>query len=128
MQKTGVILYVDDEPINLKLFVILFRSMYEIITAESGSEALNQLESNPQINIVITDMKMPGMNGLEFVKKARSKYRGIPFFLLSGYGLTPEIENALDEQLIDGYFQKPINKSLIVKELQNHLNCCRLVD
>ncbi len=124
MQNTSVVLYVDDEPINLKLFVILFRNIYKIITAQSGSEALALLEENPQINLVITDMKMPGMNGLEFVKKARSKYRGIPFFLLSGYGLTPEIENALDNQLIDGYFQKPINKSVIVKELQNHLNYC----
>lgn len=121
MQNTGVVLYVDDEPINLKLFVILFRSTYKIITAQSGNEALALLESNSQINLVITDMKMPGMNGLEFVKAARNKYNGIPFFLLSGYGLTPEIENALEEQLIDGYFQKPVNKSLIVKELQKHI-------
>ncbi len=121
MQNLGVVLYVDDEPINLKLFTIMFRGVYEIITAESGDKAIDLLESNKEIGAIITDMKMPGMNGLEFVKMAKSVRNELPFFLLSGYGLTPEIEEALDADLIDGYFQKPLKKSKIEEELNKYL-------
>lgn len=121
MQSLGVVLYVDDEPINLKLFKIMFRGVYQIVTADSGSQALELLGGDAEVDVVITDMKMPGMNGLDFVKMAREKRGGIPYFLLSGYGLTPEIEKALDENLIDGYFQKPLKKAKIEEELSNYL-------
>ncbi|MGQ1786368.1 MULTISPECIES: response regulator [unclassified Saccharicrinis] len=122
MCKLGVVLYVDDEPINLKLFTIMFRGVYEIVTAESGAEALEILDDHTGIDVVITDMKMSGMNGLDFVSAARKVRGGIPYFLLSGYGLTPEIEKALDADLIDGYFQKPLKKSKIEEELEAYLN------
>ncbi|SMO76857.1 CheY chemotaxis protein or a CheY-like REC (receiver) domain [Saccharicrinis carchari] len=122
MKNAGVVLYVDDEPINLKLFNIMFRNIFKIITAQSGSEALELLQSNPEVNVVVSDMKMPGMNGLEFIETARIQRGEIPFFLLSGYGMTPEIEKALNDQLIDGYFQKPLKKSLVEQELIKHMN------
>ncbi|WP_066631127.1 response regulator [Labilibacter marinus] len=117
MQSLGVVLYVDDEPINLKLFGIMFRGVFEIITSESGMDALNVLADKKDIGAVITDMKMPGMNGLEFVMEARKVRADLPYFLLSGYGLTPEIDEALNKDLIDGYFQKPLKKSKIEEEL-----------
>ncbi len=120
MQNLGVVLYVDDEPINLKLFTIMFRGVFEIVTAESGSKALNILDEDEKIGVVITDMKMPGMSGLDFVKEAKRHNDKIPYFLLSGYGLTPEIERALDAKLIDGYFQKPLKKSMIEQELNRY--------
>jgi len=121
MQSLGVVLYVDDEPINLKLFKIMFRGVYQIVTAESGAQALELLNTDKSVNVVITDMKMPGMNGLDFVKLARGIRSEIPYFLLSGYGLTPEIENALDDDLIDGYFQKPLKKSKIEDKLSAYV-------
>ena len=121
MRNLGVVLYVDDEPINLKLFNIMFRGVYEIITAESGTEALQILDEQTEVSVVITDMKMPLMNGLEFVSAARKIRADIPYFLLSGYGLTPEIEKALRLEWIDGYFQKPLKKSKIEDELSKYL-------
>ena len=122
MHKLGVVLYVDDEPINLRLFTIMFRGVYAIVTKESGIEALEYLENNNNVNAVITDMKMPGISGLEFILKAREKAKNVPFFLLSGYGLTPEIEEAINNNLIDGYFQKPLKKSKIEEELNKYIN------
>jgi two-component system response regulator (stage 0 sporulation protein F) len=103
------ILYVDDEPINLILFRSVFKNQYTIHTAESGITGMKVLGENKKINIVISDMKMPGMDGLEFISKARELYPLITFFILTGYEVTPEIQNSLDSGLIRRCFQKPMN-------------------
>jgi two-component system, response regulator, stage 0 sporulation protein F len=101
------ILYVDDEYTNLMLFRINFQKKYNVITSYSGIEGLEQLRTHPEIVIVISDMKMPGMDGLEFIKKAKSEFPDVVFFILTGYDITPEIENALESELISKYFSKP---------------------
>jgi two-component system, response regulator, stage 0 sporulation protein F len=108
------LLYVDDEPINLYLFEINFKKRYDVITCLSGYEGLDQLMANPDIKSVVSDMNMPGMNGLEFIRLAKNKYPEISFFILTGYNITDEIGNALNEKLINRYFRKPLN----VKEIE----------
>jgi two-component system response regulator (stage 0 sporulation protein F) len=103
------LLYVDDEPINLYIFEIYFRKKYEVITGTSGFEGLAQLKAHRDIRIVISDMNMPGMNGLEFVRMAKEEFSDIAFYILTGYDITEEIKNALDKRLIDKYFRKPLN-------------------
>jgi two-component system response regulator (stage 0 sporulation protein F) len=74
MEKKDItILYVDDEQVNLRIFEINFRKRYNVITAVSGEQGLEKLEENGDIIVVVSDMKMPGMNGIEFIKKAREK-------------------------------------------------------
>ena len=68
------ILYVDDEQINLKLFIIGMRKNYDVITAENGLIGLEILAKNEDTKIVVSDMRMPKMNGLEFIKEAKRKY------------------------------------------------------
>jgi len=109
MSRKPTILYVDDEPINLKLFEINFKKQYEVITAIDGYDGLAQLEKNTTIKAVVSDMKMPRMNGIEFIKKAKEKYTDAKFFMLSGFETTPEIESALEKGLILRYFRKPFN-------------------
>jgi len=52
---------------------------------------------------------MPGMNGIDFIKLAKEQRENIVCFILSGYDVTEEINNAYNERLIDRYFQKPFN-------------------
>lgn len=111
------ILYVDDEPINLQLFEINFRNDYCVLTAESGFKGLEILKSEPEILLVISDMKMPGMNGIEFIKIAKQEYPNILFYILTGFEITEEIEGALNEELILKYFHKPFD----MKELKNSI-------
>ena len=67
------ILYVDDEDVNLFLFEKTFESYYTVITAKSGDEGLKKIEEHQKdIAVVISDMRMPGMNGIEFIEIARS--------------------------------------------------------
>ncbi len=107
------VLYVDDEPINLMLFKANFKKKFEIITAESGSEGLLRLKENSNTKVVISDMKMPGMNGIEFIRIAKKDFPNVSFYILTGFDITDEISNALDENLIHKYFQKPFNISEI---------------
>jgi two-component system response regulator (stage 0 sporulation protein F) len=116
------ILYVDDEIINIDLFKLSFRNKYDIITALSGDEGIHILHKEKDINLVISDMRMPGMNGLEFIEKAKKIYKNIPYIILSGYAKSPQINQAIEDRLIRNYFTKPFNKTLLEKEIENCIN------
>ncbi|MBI9064751.1 MAG: response regulator [Marinilabiliaceae bacterium] len=67
MEKKNL-LYVDDEPINLQLFKFNFRQHYNLFLAQSAMEGLEILQKE-DVSIVISDFKMPEMNGLDFLRK-----------------------------------------------------------
>jgi len=115
------ILYVDDEQLNLQLFLMLFEKKYNIITANSGDDGLNKLKKN-NVSIVISDMKMPGMNGIEFIKKAKTEYKQIKYFILTGFEITNEISKALEENLICSYFKKPLVPTDLEKKINEVIN------
>lgn len=120
MENKNRILYVDDEVLNLTVFQLTFKNQYEVITAKNGLEGLQSLDANPDVYAVISDMKMPEMNGIEFIKKANSKYPEKKYFILTGFSITDEIKQALDEGLILEYFQKPFNKALIQSSIDSN--------
>lgn len=113
MEKKIKILYVDDEPINLMLFSALFSNKYEVVESGSGFDALRLLEEDRGIQVVISDMKMHQMNGIEFITRAKKIYPDLHYYILSGYELTREIQEALDTGLIIKYFQKPFVMNVI---------------
>jgi len=116
------LLYVDDESINLELFRMSFRKTFNVYTAESGDIGLEILKNTAEINVVISDMKMPFMTGLEFIQRAFTLNNSIRFFLLSGYSITPEINESIKSGLVTGYFQKPFIKSDIINSVKEVLN------
>lgn len=122
MSNKPVLLYVDDEPLNLKLFAINFRNKFEVITSESPYEGIEILKSNSHIGIVISDMKMPGMNGIEFIRQAREEFPNLVYFILTGFDITDEISSALNEGLISKYFRKPFNINDIEVSINHTLN------
>ncbi len=118
MNQNVTILCVDDEPINLRLFELNFKKKYRIITALSGMEGLIKLEEDAGIIVVVSDMRMPGMNGIEFIKEARLKHTHVIYFILTGFDITPEINDALQENIIHKYFSKPLNIKLMEKAIE----------
>lgn len=112
------ILYVDDEAINLKLFVINLGKYYEIVTAEDGIDGLEKLAQHPDIAIAISDMRMPRMNGIQFVEQANKLRPDILYFILTGFEITLEIQDALNKKLILKYFKKPFNLKDLQKEIE----------
>ncbi len=115
-KKDAKILYVDDEEPNLFLFKVNFQMKYPVLTATSGDEALDLLEDqHKDIIAVISDMRMPRMNGVEFISIAKEKYNNIAYFILTGYDYNDEIDSALKNKLIRKYFTKPFE----MKEIES---------
>ncbi len=101
------ILVVDDDPFVAEMLaVILDADGYEVETAESGEDALTKFAAAPDIGLVISDMNMPGMTGLELIGRIRASRPGIPAILLTGsddVALGQEVDEYLlkDEDLQD---------------------------
>ncbi|MFN8207327.1 MAG: response regulator [Bacteroidales bacterium] len=111
------ILYVDDEPINLQLFEANLKRDYQVFTAEGGVKGLEILDSNKDILVVVSDMKMPRMNGMEFIHLAISRFPQVRYYILTGFDITDEIQDAIQRGVIQKYFRKPFNIKEIGAEL-----------
>lgn len=87
-QERGKILVVDDE-IDVREMIATGLALdgYEVRTAQGGADALEQLRAEA-VSILITDFKMPGMNGVEMVTRIREIAPDIPVIIVTGY-LTP---------------------------------------
>jgi two-component system, response regulator, stage 0 sporulation protein F len=109
MTEKTKILYVDDELINLQLFRINMGKKYNVLTAENGLKGLEIMSGNEDIAVVISDMKMPKMNGIEFITTAKKQFPKIDYFILTGYEITQEIQDAIDAGIVLKYFRKPFS-------------------
>lgn len=101
-----VILYVDDEENNLISFKATFRIKYKVYTAISGDEAMKILDQN-NIEIIITDQRMPNMTGVEFLEKVLVKYPDTMRILLTGYTDMAAVVDAINKGKIFHYLTKP---------------------
>ena len=109
-EKKKPLMYVDDEFINLELFRLNFESEYSVITARSGREALEILKDNA-VHVIISDLKMPGMNGLEFIEKVKEREPGKICMILTAYMEPEVILKSRDSNLIFKYMSKPWQKN-----------------
>lgn len=115
--KAKTILYVDDEEVNLFLFQRMFESRYRILTAGNAEEALRLIQSNSgEVDAVISDMRMPGIDGLTFIRRARQFADEIPYYVLTAFSYDKDIEKAIEDQLIRKAFTKPLDASVITAE------------
>jgi len=115
------ILYVDDEEINVFLFKHNFSENYEVVTALNGMEGLDLLDRHADIQFIISDMNMPEMSGMEFISEAKALYPDKLYYILAGYDVNDEIQNALDQKLIKKYFKKPLDPEILETALKETL-------
>lgn len=102
-----VILLVDDEPNVISALRRLLRPhAYQVKTAEGGEQALNILETEP-IDLIVSDMRMPGMNGAQLLAKARTHWPDTLRILLTGYADISSAISAINEGGIYRYIAKP---------------------
>ena len=116
--KKPSILYVDDDSVNLMLFEAMMEDKYNVILAEDGLNGLNILDSHSDIQVVISDMRMPHMDGIEFISKAKAKYPAVSYFMLTAYDISNNIKEAFDQGLFLQCFSKPFN----VKKMEEEIN------
>ncbi|MBQ7925809.1 MAG: response regulator [Lachnospiraceae bacterium] len=113
------ILTVDDEMMNNKIIEHIMKDepMYQLVSAGSGLEALKILEGC-EFDLILLDVKMPGMDGLETLKRIREKYR-TPVVLMTG-DKTLDISAGFAEYGCDDYITKPF-LPLLVKEIVHNM-------
>jgi YesN/AraC family two-component response regulator len=100
------------------LFEANLEKKFHIITAENGIKGLELISVNNDIKVVVSDMKMPVMSGIEFIQRARNNFPEINYYILTGFEITDEIQQALDNGLIRKYFRKPFNMNEISSEIE----------
>ncbi|PLX50863.1 MAG: histidine kinase [Desulfobulbaceae bacterium] len=110
MSEPVTILCVDDEANVLKALQRLFMDEeYELLTAETGEQGLALLDQEPATQIVISDYRMPGMNGVDFLKEVCARRPDTVRIVLSGYADTAAIVSAINEGQIYKFIPKPWN-------------------
>ena len=115
------ILIVDDDLNVLQVLEArLQASGFQILRAENGQEAIRLLKDN-KIDLMISDMKMPGMSGMEVLDKARSLHPGLPIIFLTAYGTIPDAVKAVKAGAVD-YLAKPFDGRELVFKLRKVLD------
>jgi len=114
MNEQMTILVVDDEPYMTEMLQSFFEmNNYKCFTAGNGLEALEVVEKE-HIDIVITDMKMPKMSGLDLLKQIKETHKHISAVIMTGFSEEYTTSEALNTGA-DGYITKPFrNKELLL--------------
>ncbi|HXE95613.1 MAG TPA: sigma-54 dependent transcriptional regulator [Dongiaceae bacterium] len=119
--KRSVILVVDDEAvIRDGIQRVLEGDRFEVETCMSGHNAIECLQKN-DYGLVITDLKMPGMNGIEVLKAVKALQPDIPVILITGYGSIDTAVEAMKNGAAD-YVSKPFSPDLLLEKVHNALS------
>ena len=114
------VLVVDDDPVVGKSFDrVLSARGYAVITAENGQEALNKL-SGENYDVVFTDIRMPGMSGLEVAERVKASQPWLPVVIVTGYG-TEANEARAEAAGVSGFLHKPLSPAMIEFSTQQAL-------
>ncbi len=122
LQPTLPVLIVDDDPSTRQLLTLtLQRAGFETIQAESGEDALRAIEAQA-IGLVVCDLNMPGMSGIEVVESLRSRAETatMPIILLTGSGNHRSVIEGLDAGA-DDFLSKPVRLDELMARVRAHL-------
>ena len=122
---TATILFVDDEPDLEALVLQKFRRQIrdgavKVMFAHDGLEALQTLEQNPSVDMVVSDINMPGMSGLEMLPQVRARRPDVPVIMITAYGDAETRKKAI-ERGAEGLLTKPIDFAVLRQEIDNRL-------
>lgn len=123
----GTFLVVDDEPDILDAIARLFRRDYHVLTAQSVEEAWEKINAY-DVQVVMTDQRMPCMSGIEFLVKLREQHPEIVRVLFTGYSNIGDVIDAINEGHVYRYISKPwkpVELRLFVSQAFEHYRAQR---
>ena len=119
------LLYVEDDLLSRKIVLKILKQFFNnIIIASNGSEGLNKLKEN-HIDLILTDIDMPIMNGFEMIDNIRDKDKDIPIVILSSFTKTEYFTKGI-EVGVDGYLVKPFKTEQFIAILGNVIKSIKL--
>jgi DNA-binding NtrC family response regulator len=119
------VLYVDDEINNINSFKAAFRRDFEIFTAISAKEGRAILDSQ-EIGVIITDQRMPGMTGIEFLESILPIYPDTIRILLTGFSDINAVMDAINRGQVYKYLVKPWQNDELKMYIENALEIYNL--
>ena len=122
---TATILVVDDEPDLEALVLQKFRRQIRegavaFVFAHDGIEALQSILEHPHVDMVVSDINMPGMSGLEMLPKVRAERPDVPVIMITAYGDAETRRKAIERGAV-GLLTKPIDFALLRHEIDARL-------
>ncbi len=109
-KKTKTVLVVDDEQENLRSYEEILHDMgYQVLLQPDGVSALAFLREDVAVDLIITDFRMPGMNGIEFITDLRQSRPFVPVVMITAYGNIETYLHSVSLGVFE-YVHKPVKK------------------
>ena len=118
MSERARILCVDDEVEVLRGLALHLGRRYEVLTATSGADALKLLERDPRVEVIISDMRMPGLSGSEFLTQSRAFAPEAQRILLTGQTDLASAISAINEGQIFRFLSKPCPAAELISTIE----------
>jgi DNA-binding NtrC family response regulator len=127
MTMAGKILIVDDEPDMLGMLEMLItdKTLHEVVPTNNPFEVEELLDKN-EFNLVISDLKMPMMDGIEVLQAVKKKDADIPVILITAFGTMEAAEEAVHRGAYD-FITKPFRKEQILVAIERALEWQRII-
>lgn len=124
MRKDIKVLVADDQPEIRSLICLLLETFFNVkpLQAVDGQNGLDILSMQPDIDLIITDLDMPGVNGLEMVRAihAQEAFANTPIIMVTSEG--QDLQQAALDAGVSEYFDKPVNPDLLTPSIRKYLD------
>ena len=127
MEEKLKLLVVDDEPDNLDLLYRTFRRDFTVFKATSGAEALNLLDEKGEMAIIISDQRMPKMNGTELLSRTVERFPDTIRMVLTGYTDVEDLVSAINSGKVFKYITKPWNSKKLKEVVEQAAETYRVI-
>ena len=117
MEKT--VLVVDDDKMNLRRTTLILEKQYNVLLAESGRKALDMLKSE-KVDLILLDIAMPGMNGIETFERIKESGLEIPVIFLTASGHEDNVMTAIRMGAVN-YLKKPFFPKNLLERVEKEL-------
>jgi CheY-like chemotaxis protein len=121
MKKLKILIAEDDESSAMLQEEIVGKYSQKIVQVISGVEAVKVCQSNPDFDLILMDIQMPLMNGLDATRKIRSFNKDVVIIAQTAYALLGDKEKALDAGCND-YISKPINQAFLIDLIKKYFD------
>ena len=111
MNAANILLVDDNDDLREITALFLRDSGFNVLEASSGSAALDVLDANPEIDLLIVDFAMPSMSGIEVLERARAKRSEIRAAFMTGYADQPHLNGKSENELV---IRKPFTADQLV--------------
>ena len=115
-----VVLVAEDDISNVQFIeAVLRKTAVTLLVANNGQEAVEQCRAHPEISLVLMDIKMPVMDGLEATQEIKSFRKDLPIIAITAFAMNGD-ETRASEAGCDDYLAKPVSMELLFEKLQQY--------